>query len=459
MTRFRFFFSLLLIFLAVSSCSDDLAMSPDAQPVLSTDTLDLGMTLAGNSTPTYQLKLYNRGDKELRLTSIALRDATSSGFRMNVDGMMGTDFSHSDLLRIAGGDSLFIFVEATFSRGTSTGSPVVEHSDYIDVLCNGRMQTVVLTARSKEVRLEQGLILTEDTSWPRGTELQIFDSLVIQPGVTLTIADSSTLYLHDKAHIVVYGTLKTQGSLANPVVFRGDRTDKMFWNLEYDNLPSQWGGIRFAPASSGNLLVHTDIRSMSDPVAFEGDTLLQEERQAELRSCRIANGGSALVFAHHSNLYLENCLLSNAAGSLLYLQGGSYDIVYCTLANYNFAAAVQLESLYLGDSIQHCHLTNTLIWGDWHNPDVRLDCESGFRFDHCLLRADGTDDNDFLSTVWNQDPLFVTIDKPNYTFDFQLQEESPARNAGIPCGIDTDLEGRPRGVTPTIGCYEFISEP
>lgn len=449
--------SLFLLFslLLMVACSDDLATSPDAQPVLSADTLDLGMTLAGNSTPTYQLKLYNRGDRELRLTSITLRDAATSGFRMNVDGMMGTEFTQSDLLRIASGDSLFVFVEATFPRGgLANGTPVSQHLDYIDVLCNGRQQSAVLSATSKDVQLQQGLILTQDTEWPRGTEVQIYDSLVISEEVTLTIADSSILYMHDGAKIIVEGTLRCQGSLSQPVIIRGDRTDKMFWNLEYDNLPSQWEGITFTATSSGNELLYTDIHSMTEAITFTRDTTLADERQATLRCCRLSNSGSSLITGNRTTLYLENCLLSNAAGSLLECRGGAYDVLFCTLANYNFAASVSQEALLIGDSIHHCALTNTLIWGSWYCPDVRIESETGYTFDHCLLRADGSDDNDFLSTVWNVDPEFVLTDRPNYSFDFHLQETSPARSAGIATDVTIDLDGNARGASPSIGCFE-----
>lgn len=489
-----------LMLLGATACDDDLDTSPGAQPLASVDTLDLGTTLAGNSTPTYQLKLFNRGAKEIRLTSIALRHAGASGFRMNVDGMNGTSFTQSDLLRIASGDSLFIFVEGTFE---SDGRGLTSHTDYIDVLCNEVMQSIVLTARSKEVLQLRGLTLTSDTHWERTQDVQIFDSLVVAPGVTLTLADSVTLYLHDKADLIVRGRLVCEGKAGAPVTIRGDRTDNMFSNLPYDNLPSQWGAMRFAATSTGNVIEHTEIRGMTDGILIESqetDTSLfhpdeterfldDEGQQIIFRSCRIKNSGNHLISARKANMIVENSELSNAAGALLLLIGGAYDITHCTLANYNFAAAVRSEAVVMTNfdtlyqsaaPLHRCNFTNSIIWGDSYPPDIRPEyrpiAESSdrfgnvvladsifrYRFDHCLLRVAGFDDADFLSILWNEDPLYRLIDDSNYSYDFRLQAESPAREAGTPaavarCPIDLDNTPRPTGNRPSIGCYQWLA--
>ena len=157
---------ILLAMLSLISCDDDFATGSESQPVASADTLHMGTILAGNSSPTYQLKLYNPNSKELKLTSIVLRNAPSSGFRMNVDGMNGTSFTNSDLLRIASGDSLFVFVEATFQP---EGKGIQHHLDYVDVSCNGKTTTVVLDAVSKEVRKLQGYVVTANEVWDRAS--------------------------------------------------------------------------------------------------------------------------------------------------------------------------------------------------------------------------------------------------------------------------------------------------
>lgn len=466
--------------LTLSACDEHLAVSADDQPVLSIDTLRMGQLLAGNSSRTYQVRILNPCDRELRLSSVSLRHGSTSGFRMNVDGMNGVVFDDADLLRIASNDSMFVFVEATFAE---TGGGLTSHTDYIDVLCNGRLQSVVLEAESKDVLKYRGEVLTSDQHWARTLEMQVYDSLVIAEGVTLTVADSVTVYLHDKADIIVRGTLQCAGLPGAPVTIRGDRTDNMFPNLPYDNLPSQWGSLYLCKGSGGSRFVHTDIHGMSDGIFIDSTDVVFE-------ACRLKNSGGNLLTCQMSTVSMLNCELSNAAGSLYAAYGGWHDLTHCTLANYHFASRISQEALLLSNVCQaelaagpleagytplyRCVLTNTLVWGDTFMPDVALkyyrvaigedalgapilaDSVFCYRFDHCLLRAKGTDDADFVQTVWNEDPLYQLIDDKNYTYDFHLLEDSPAKWRGVDCGVKSDLEGAPRPDVPSIGCYEYI---
>lgn len=429
---------LLVIFalLCIVACDDEVATNADVQPIASVDTLHLGTVLAGNSSQTYQLKLYNRNKKDLKLTSVKLRDVGNSGFRMNVDGMNGSTFADSELLRIAAGDSLFIFVEATFPKGDNFEE---QHFDYIDFVCNGQTQTVVLEALSKNVREYHAHIVTSNEIVREDDGIQIFDSLVIAKDAEFCMMPGSTLYLHDKAKIIVYGTLSIQGSLAKPVTLRGDRMDNMFDNLPYDNLPSQWGSIVLTKESHDNVIRFADIHGMSDGIVIQSD--------ADFYSSRIKNSDGNLITAIEAEVKMTNCELMNAAGSLLEIVGGSTMVTYCTLANYNFASPIRQEALRIsytnpetGEEIplRRCEFTNSIVWGRRYEVNTELGI-----FDHCLV---------------NEDPLFMKIDDENYTYDLHLSPESPCIGAGRP--IETaeaavDIEGISRSETPSIGCYEY----
>jgi hypothetical protein len=489
----KLFCTLVLVLVALpfvfASCDDDIATGSDAQPTFSTDTLRLGTLLAETSSRTYSLMLYNDLSETLRLSSIVLREGTESGFRMNVDGMVGSSFTDADLLRIAAHDSMFIYVEATLP---ASGQGLTAYEAHIDITCNGVLRTVTLTANCKDVLKLNGVTLTEDRTIARTQELQVYDSLVVAEGVTLTLEDSVTVYLHDKANIVVYGTLRSLGTDSCRVTLRGDRTDNMFDNLPYDNLPSQWGSLYFRSGSTGNLLQHTDVRGMSDGIFVEPSDidLTADNPAVTFRSCHIKNSDGSLITAHSADVRLLNCELSNAAGSLLELYGGAYEVVHCTLANYNFAASINKEAVYISNfdtasytahPLYRCLFANTLIWSRiersnysdvypdfWHVEaedgefydrvnKIRYDSIFHYTFDHCLLHAKGTDDDDFISTLWNVDPMFTLLDAANYTFDFRPGEGSPARGAGNAAYTDrcpTDLDGKQRSATPTIGCYE-----
>jgi hypothetical protein len=218
--------------------------------------------------------------------------------------------------------------------------------------------------------------------------------------------------------------------------------------------------------------------------------LTQDNPAVTFRSCHIKNSDGSLILAHSADMRLLNCELSNAAGSLLELYGGAYEVIHCTLANYNFAATINKEAVYLSNfdsaaytlhPLYRCLFANTLIWsriersnysdvypcfwrvetedGEFYDRvnKIRYDSVFHYTFDHCLLHAQGTDDDNFIQTLWNVDPKFRLIDAANYSYDFRLSDDSPARGAGSPTYINrcpTDLDHRERTGTPSIGCYE-----
>lgn len=426
----------ILALLCMVACDDNVATGMDVQPVASADTLHLGTVLAGNSSPTYQLKLYNRNSSDLKLTSISLRNSGSSGFRMNVDGMNGSVFADSNLLRIASGDSLFIFVEATFAKSNNFEE---QHTDYIDIVCNGKTQTVVLDALCRNVREYRTHIVTADECVGEGEAILVYDSLVIARDAAYTMLPGATLLLHDKAKIVVYGTLDIQGSREKPVTIRGDRMDNMFDNLPYDNLPAQWGSMVLTKESHDNVVRFADIHGMTEGIVVESDV--------HFYNSRIKNSDENLITAVGADMVLENCELSNAAGSLLEIVGGSCDVVHCTLANYHFASVIKQEALRISTKnpateeeipLHRCDFVNTIIWG--RRLEVNTDLGN---FDHCLI---------------NEDPLFYMIDEKNYTFDLHLSKESPCIGAGSAEGatrVPVDFDGKTRATVPSVGCYEY----
>lgn len=82
-------------------------------------------------------------------------------------------------------------------------------------------------------------------------------------------------------------------------------------------------------------------------------------------------------------------------------------------------------------------------------------------FDHCLLQANGENDENFIDCLWGQDPLFVATGE-EYVFDFRITESSPAREAGSTAYLNdstaTDLYGQPRptdGTRPDIGASNY----
>lgn len=510
---------LCLLCLSVASCSDDVLTGIAAQPAYElndSDSYNLGVLLTGHTTATQKLMLYNRNSGEIGLSAITLRGGDTSIFRINVDGMAGTSFTNPDYLHIARGDSLTILVEATFAGRQELRD--VEREDWLDIDCNGARQSIRLVVTTRDVEELRGHTVVRDTTWQQGgLDKLVYDTLTVPQGVTLTLEPGVTLYLHDHAFIAVYGTLQLRGTAEAPVRLLGDRTDKIFDNLYYRDMSAQWGGIRFYPGSSASLFDYADIRGMTTGIVLEQDStstrfmaekpeglfvaedpkrylygpdfLGDEGQQLVIRNSLIQNSDSSLICAHNSNMIVENTCLMNSAGALLELAGGAYDVTHCTLANYNYWAAFsrcdvvmrnydlaydeQGTELRLPRPLYRCNFTNTLIYGN-SGKDPNVDANGftrfvdsygtpqdsiyNYRFDHCLLHStSGFDDEDCLSILWTEDPLYLLIDRPNYICDPHLQPESPCVGRGEPrtvTRLPLDRDGKPRPAAPAIGCYE-----
>ncbi len=95
-------------------------------------------------------------------------------------------------------------------------------------------------------------------------------------------------------------------------------------------------------------------------------------------------------------------------------------------------------------------MTSPITPGDLAGTDVYLR--------NVLLGVGGSDDDHFISCLWNEDPLFETV-RNDYYFNYRLKEDSPAISAGNPdyvtpqCLIDMDGINRLEWGNPTLGAY------
>ena len=181
---------------------DDVSTNVAHQPQFSTDTLDMGLVFTQAGTPTHSFTVYNRYDKVMSISNISLRNAESGVFRLNVDGFSGKHFENTE---IRPNDSIFVFVEATLPE--NGGNLPVTITDYLDFETNGVTKTVVLSANGQDVDRRRGQVVDVDTRLVADKPYQIFDSLVVAEGATLTLDPGVTLYFHDGANLVVHGRL------------------------------------------------------------------------------------------------------------------------------------------------------------------------------------------------------------------------------------------------------------
>ncbi|MEG1585805.1 MAG: hypothetical protein RR346_02900 [Bacteroidales bacterium] len=475
----RFIFSF-LVFLITSSlltgCLDEeFTSNPNDRLTFSADTVrfDTVFTTIGSSTT--QFMIYNTHKRAINIESIELKNAGNSGFGINVDGMKGTRFEQVEISRK---DSLYIFIEVKVNP-TNQDEPV-RTEDILELNYNGIRQQIILEAYGQDAIIWRGKVIGQDTVLSKTKPFLIYDSLHINPGCRLTLEAGTRLFMHDKARIRVEGGLTANGEIGNPVILRGNRTDKLFHNLAYDQMAGQWGGIEIGPESFENKLTHTNIRGTSFGLRI--DSTNTDREKIRLESCILKNSKAELLKAVNARIEAANCEFSNAGGALIYLQGGNYRFTHCTIANLYPFGVISESALYLSNymrdpkgnavplSLERAEFNNCIIWGK-RSVEVNLDeyqkagndpVNFSHLFDHCLIKAKGEDDENFLNSIWDKNPEFKAVNEKEYLFDFRPDSVSPVRNAGNPAFANEfplDLMNNLR--TPDavdLGAYQWIGE-
>ena len=116
--RYFISFIICIVLISVSSCRKDFSTIPSFGSLeFSKDTVFLDTVFTNIGSATYNLKVYNRGNKSITIPKISLENGTSSNYRLNVDGISGKDFSDIDILAK---DSVFVFVETTIDANNVT---------------------------------------------------------------------------------------------------------------------------------------------------------------------------------------------------------------------------------------------------------------------------------------------------------------------------------------------------
>lgn len=446
---------------ALCGCIDDsITTSPSAQPLYSTDTLHIGYTFAGEGTPTRTFKVYNRNSKGISISSIKLREADSDvSWRINVDGIAGTDFANVD---IRGNDSIYVLVEATFPQNPAPGQ--VEYNAHMDFIVNGVESTVVLNAFSENVTTIKALEVSSDMTLTAEYPYRIMESIVVQPGAKLTLAPGVRLHFHDKALMKIDGTLVSNGTAKAPVMMDGDRFDQVVGRIPYEIMSGQWRGIEFGPESTGNRLVHTVVRNTVEGVRYvqrQDDAYVSEPELTLLRS-RLTNSQTTVLASEARNITAIGCEFSEGGGGLVSLASGRHVINHCTFSNNYLFSAISGAALTLAGQEISADVANCIIYG--LGADVTPGTLDGMdvMIRRCLIRSNGTDDNNFIETIWGQDPMYYTV-RNDYLFDYRLRPGSPAIGTADPLltmpEAYTDFYGVERSAAmPDLGAYVF-TEP
>lgn len=443
---------------------DDVTYSANDKLAFSCDTLSFDTIFTDLGSPTARLLVFNRNSKAINISSIRVRGDYGI-FSINVDGVSGKTFEN---VEIRANDSIYVFVECYVDANEEDRPFRVEGQ--LDFETNGNLQSVTLEAYGQNVNRLRGVSIGSDVTFDSERPYVVFDTLRVAEGATLTLAAGTRLYFHDKGFLQVDGCLQALGKEGSPIEMRGDRLGNVLTDTGYEILSGQWQGVRFGAGSFGNRMEFVEMQSSTEGVVVDSCGITDRDKLT-LVDCRLHNSRKNVLRSAYSKVNAYGCVFSDAGEATVHLTGGEHEFVQCTLANY-YLYAISAESILtlshlkpeeteasanpmMKANFENCiiyGMTVSLTPGNLDGTDVYMR--------NVLLKEDGSDDEHFISCIWNEDPLFKTI-REDYVFDYHLKAGSPAIGAGNPdfiTAIDRyDMDGNDRLAegSPTLGAYQY----
>ena len=457
-----------------SSCKKPLSFSKE-NLTFSQDTVVFDTIFSTIASVTKRFKIYNPSNKTLQISQVELVGGANSPFRINFDGVAGTNFAD---IEINGNDSLFVFVEVTLDQN-NTNNPLI-FEDRVRFQSNGQDQFVELAAWGQDAYfhysyISQGIFDLNEGIWPNDKPHVIYGAAIVDSAKSLTIQAGTDIFLHNNAFLFNYkGTLNIEGTLGNEVTLQGDRLE-----ASYDDTPGQYYGIYMVeaqPSSINYAIIKNATSGIQVNGAFQDNP--PSTPTLAVSNTIINNSASYGIFLYNGDLEFnlagtikaENCVLSkNGVHSLIMLGGGGVNFNHCHLLGYgtgeNVSAAVGLSNHYGGTGlvrgISEATFTNNVIYG---NSDIELAIDTipnvaitlNFNFENNLIQSSTVFTSPIFhptSNIWNEDPAFTNIEENDYHFS----SASPLRDAGsslFPTTNLVDIEGDSQ-FTPDIGAYEF----
>ncbi len=452
-----------LILLLASCSKDNFINSPDARLTITADTLKYDTVFVSAGSTYRQFRVINENDQKLRISSIKLIGGSSSVFKMNVDGVSGTEFNN---LELAAHDSVYVFMQVNIDPSVNNQPFVLR--DSVSIVYNGKTKWVQLEAWGQNAHFLRNYIVNANETWNNDKPYVILGSLFVNTGKTLSINKGCRIYMHADAPVIVDGTLQVNGlkDTINRVIFSGDRLDEPF-----KDYPASWPGIYFLANSKDNQINFGMIRNAYQAIGVI-DPSLNVNPKLILNETIIDNGYDAGIISSNSSIRARNCLISNCGKNLILTKGGNYQFTHCTVVSYSNPFISHKEPVL--------QLTN---FGYTNNNLVSADLSALFRnciffgesglvadevavikngntifnvsFDYGLWRVGTVPANVTSNQMINQTPLFEKVDSYNNLWNFHLSPSSPALNKGSNAGVIIDLDGKPRPVgLPDLGCFE-----
>jgi len=497
------------ILLWSTSCRKDFEYAQSSGNLeFSKDTVFLDTVFTNIGSSTYSLKVYNRSKEDIQIPSIRLGEGNSSQYRLNVDGVAGTDFTNIPLFAK---DSLYIFIETTFDIAPTNATEFL----YVDallfdsgtneqkvplvtlvkdavflypaVLSDGSKESLPfgVDEEGNEIRIEGFVLEDDELVFTNEKPYVVYGYAAVADGKTALINAGARIHFHENSGLLVGsgGSIKINGALSsdpllleNEVIFEGDRLEP-----EFSEVPGQWGTVWLSEGSVENELSYLTIKNATVGLFVEGNPN-SSIPTLSIKNSQCYNSATINLWARNTSIEAENLVLGNSGISSLYCNlGGSYTFLHSTFANYwsnGFRTGpTLLIDNFVTDGFQ-VTASEDLLKADFINCiidgntgiELQLNANEGaafnYYFSHSLLKfrdTDGLFSNDpfydFENTIlYNAILLNAAADFGNTSQnDFSIGPNSEIIGLGdlnTALMVPLDLLGRDRTMNPSFGAYQ-----
>lgn len=506
------------ILVSLTSCRNDFDFENSTGGLeFSRDTVYLDTVFTNIGSSTYELKVYNRSDKDIKIPSIQFAK-TNSKYRMTVDGMTGDNNRLFKDVELLANDSLYIFIETTADIADTNPTDFL-YTDQIlfDVGTNQQKVELVTLIQdayfiypnrvdgvydSIEYGLDEngevtrviGRILQENHPangdeyvWSNNKPYVVYGFATVPNNKTLTVNPGARIHFHADSGIIVQegGTLNVNGeksdtpTLEKEVIFEGDRLEPGFADT-----PGQWATVFLQEGSKNHTINHLTIKN-----ALIGLMVVNNfESPMAIQNTQIYNSAIYGILGQHAKIDASNVVInSNSRGvaSLACLLGGTYNFTHCTINNERSTSShvSVLLSNYILDAnnqpvafdLTAANFNNCIIYGSNSRQLLVSKDDSKqfeFKFDHCLIKFDKAGNSQLINHPEYQfeDGIhyignLIAKNSSEFKPDF-LDTETNKLNIGFDSAAKGganfnfstgtfDLLGNPRTNPSDIGAYNF----
>lgn len=497
-----FFIGMLI---SLSSCRTDfetVASTGDLE--FSKDTVYLDTVFTNIGSSTYNLKVYNKSNKDITIPSIQLGKELSSKYRMTIDGMQGNEGKAFDNVTLLAKDSLYIFIETTASIAEANPADLL-YTDQILFDSGANLQKVELVTLIQDAvflypkRFDDGTTETlpiggeniygfflDDNDPVNGNEYLftnqkpyiIYGYAAVRSEKTVTFEAGSRVHFHADSGLIVgkNASIHVNGTESpdikypeqNEVIFEGDRLEP-----EFSDVPGQWGTIWLTNGSTNHKLNHLTIKNATIGLLIQNN----DETKVDIKNTQIYNCSNYGVLAQTAKINGENMVINNAGqASLACTYGGDYKFTHCTFNNnWNSSSQVSvlINNYILGaipevEPLTAATFNNCIIYGSYSNEmflNKKTDAAFEYQFNNCLLKFDNTsnqytnnpeyqfntDPTHYNNIILNKDPKFLNVSQNK----FNIEEISAAFAKGDAAYlIPLDIIGKTRTLPPDLGAYQ-----